>query len=78
MTGNVTPPAATIAYIAQMLPNLHATFIYREIFALRKRGFRLLPLSVRRPDPRQLSAEAKPLLAETRYIFPLRWRPLLA
>jgi len=63
----------TIAYIAQVLPNLHATFIYREIFALQKIGFDIVPLSVHRADPNALSAEAPPLAERTEAITPFRW-----
>ncbi len=70
------PP--TIAYIAQMLPNLHATFIYREIFALQKIGFDVVTLSVHRPNPKALSAEARPLVERTAYITPIRWGPFAA
>lgn len=38
-----------IAYLAPELPALSATFVYEELLALERRGFSVLPLSVRRP-----------------------------
>lgn len=62
-----------IAYIAQQFPNLTATFIYREVLALRNRGFEVVTLSNRPADIDKLSAEAKHLVEETIYIFPINW-----
>src|SRR5262245_50845766 len=67
-----------IAYIAQNFPNLTATFIYREVFALRNIGFKVITLSNRNPDVSQLSAEAKNLVPTTTYVFPIPWPALLA
>ena len=63
----------TIAYIAQSFPNLTATFIYREVFALRRMGFHVVTLSVRKPAIDKLSAEAKSLVDSTRYVIPFAW-----
>jgi colanic acid/amylovoran biosynthesis glycosyltransferase len=66
-----------IAYIAQNFPNLTATFIYREVFALREIGFKVITLSNRDPDVRQLSAEARALVDTTTYVFPIAWPAML-
>lgn len=62
-----------IAYIAQCFPNLTATFIYREVFALRSIGFNVTTFSVWKPDLSKLSEEAKALVDETVYVFPISW-----
>ncbi len=66
-----------IAYISQLLPNLTETFVYREIFALRQRGFKVMPLSIHAPSIKQLSSEAHDLARETSYVFPLDKRRFL-
>lgn len=40
---------ARIGYLAPELPALSATFVYEELLALERRGFPVLPISVRRP-----------------------------
>jgi len=67
----------TLAYISQLLPNLTETFVYREIFALRERGFKVVPLSIHAPSIKHLSSEAHDLARETRYVFPINKRRLL-
>lgn len=67
----------SIAYISQNFPNLTATFIYREVFALRDIGFKVLTLSNRDPNVQQLSAEAKGLVDTTTYVFPIHWPAML-
>jgi glycosyltransferase involved in cell wall biosynthesis len=61
----------TVAYISQRLPNLTETFVYREIFALREQGFKVVPLSIHAPSVKQLPGEARALAEETHYVFPL-------
>jgi len=39
----------TIAYLAPEIPALSATFVYEEILALERRGYRIAPFSVRKP-----------------------------
>lgn len=67
-----------IAYIAQCFPNLTATFIYREVFALREIGFNVATFSIWKPDVSRLSEEAKVLVDETVYVFPISWPTFLA
>ena len=61
-----------IGYIAQVFPSLTMTFVYREIYALRARGIDVQTCSTWKPDIDELSEEAKDLVADTFYIFPLR------
>src|SRR5882724_1125183 len=41
--------AHVIAYLAPELPALSATFVYEELLGLERRGFRVIPFSVRAP-----------------------------
>jgi len=66
-----------IAYFTQVFPALTQTFVYREVLALRERGFSIHTFSVWRPDPAELSAETMSLKDETFYIFPLSWLSLI-
>jgi colanic acid/amylovoran biosynthesis glycosyltransferase len=63
-----------IGYLAQVFPHLTMTFVYREVLALRAQGVEIQTFSIWRPQTDELSAEAKPLLDDTFYIFPLHWR----
>lgn len=72
----MTQTKPTIAYIEQKLPGLTTTFIYREIFELQKRGFKVITFSVHRPQPADLSAEALSLLETTHYIDGTPWHLL--
>ena len=65
----------TLAYIEQRFPSLTTTFVYRELFALRERGFYVKPYSIHEPDLASLSAESESLIDETTY---LRSIPLLS
>ncbi len=67
----------TIAYISQYLPRLTETFVYREIEALRQQGFTILTLSIKTPDPANLSAESLEMFRSTRYFAPLKIGPTL-
>ncbi len=66
-----------IAYISQQFPSLTMTFVYREVLALRRRGLTIRPISVWRPPEGTVSEEARELIVETFYIFPLPWLELL-
>ncbi len=74
-TAEVTKP--TIAYVTQFFPYLTETFVYREVLALREHGFNVVTLANRTPDEKHLSAESRPLMASTSYVFPLKWVPFL-
>ncbi|MEM1183399.1 MAG: glycosyltransferase [Planctomycetota bacterium] len=49
-----------VMYFATHLPKRSETFVYREVFGLRSRGWQVFPLSVRSPEP----GEDDPLLGE--------------
>lgn len=66
-----------IAYLAPEIPALSATFVYEELQALERRGFDVLPLSVRRPDSPARGQEA--LARRTRIVYDRpTWRLALA
>lgn len=58
-----------IAYIAPELGTLTSTFVYREVEALRKRGYEVATFSTMRPMERVVSEEAKRVVAETDYLY---------
>lgn len=63
----------TIGYIAQVFPHLTMTFVYREVQALRNAGVDIQTFSTWKPKLNELSDEAKDLVDDTFYIFPLNW-----
>jgi glycosyltransferase involved in cell wall biosynthesis len=56
----------------QKYPTLTQTFVYREVQALRAAGLQIETFSTWRPAAGELSAEARPLVDDTYYLFPLR------
>ncbi len=62
----------TIAYVAQFFPILTETFVYREVNALRERGFDVVTLSNRTPEVAKLSEESVGLMDSTEYVFPIK------
>jgi glycosyltransferase involved in cell wall biosynthesis len=60
-----------IAYFINMFPNLIETMIYREVGALRALDTDVFTFSIRRPDPSQVSAEARHFFEGTTYILPV-------
>ena len=67
----------TIGYLAQVYPSLTMTFVYREVLAFRNAGFDVQTFATWPPDLNELSEEAKGLVEETFYIFPLSWGAFL-
>ncbi len=65
----VTDQPIHIAYLAPELGALTSTFIYREVDALRKRGVSVALFSTVRPRTDRISEEAKPVVAETQYLY---------
>lgn len=57
-----------LLYVTSSLPALTLTFIYREIFGLRKQGFEIETVSMNRPDRDSVSEEAQGLLGTTLYL----------
>lgn len=68
----------TIAYVTQFFPILTETFVYREVCALRAKGYDVRTFSNRTPDRKQLSDESLHLMADTEYVFPIDWKPFLS
>ena len=67
----------TIAYVAQFFPYMTETFVYREVLALREKGFNVVTLANRQPQRERLAEESKPLMDSTSYFFPIRLLTLL-
>lgn len=67
----------TIAYVTQFFPILTETFVYREVNALRERGFEVVTLSNRTPDVNKLSEESIGLMDSTEYVFPIKLIPFI-
>ena len=58
-----------IAYIAPELGALTSTFVYREVEALRKRGYEVATFSTMHPLEQVVSEEARRIMAETDYLY---------
>jgi len=65
----------TMAYLTQVYPGL--TTVYREVLALRAKGLAVKTFATWQPKPESVSEEARELIGETFYIFPIRWRRFL-
>jgi len=57
-----------VLYVTSSLPALTLTFIYREIYGLRQKGFEVETTSMNRPALESVSAEAQGLLESTHYL----------
>lgn len=64
-----------IAYLAQTYPGL--TTVYREVLALQAKGLALKTFATWRPRLEAVSEEARGLIGETFYIFPIHWPAFL-
>jgi colanic acid/amylovoran biosynthesis glycosyltransferase len=62
----------TVAYIANQVPAPVEPYVAEEIQELRRRGIRVIPCSVRRPDA-GLDADLKAIAAATQYVLPLQF-----
>jgi len=62
-----------IAYISQSFPALTQTFVYREVFGLERKGFRVMTFAIWKPAKGQLSQESQHLLDSSSYVFPISW-----
>jgi colanic acid/amylovoran biosynthesis glycosyltransferase len=58
-----------IAYIAPEFGTLTSTFVYREVEALRKRGYAVATFSTIRPKEQVVSEEARQCIAQTDYLY---------
>jgi len=68
----------SIAFINNHFPALSATFIYREVLGLRRRGVPIKTYSIRRPSAGTLSEESLDLLNSTTYLLPVAVRDFIA
>lgn len=62
-----------VAYITHSFPLLTETFVYREVFGLKRRGFRVETFAIWKPDKNKLSQEARHLVESSHYVFPISW-----
>jgi glycosyltransferase involved in cell wall biosynthesis len=69
--------SAKLAYLTSVIPALSATFIYREILELERRGYAVHIYSIWKPELASLSAEALPMFGVTHYLQPIGFGPLL-
>jgi colanic acid/amylovoran biosynthesis glycosyltransferase len=58
-------------YVINYFPNFIETMIYREVEAVRGRGYRVYTFSIRRPPDALIPADARTLAEATRYILPV-------
>lgn len=65
-----------LAYLHSFFPRLSATFIYREVFELNRRGINIVNYSLRKPDPSEFSSEALKLYENTYYLLPIQFTGL--
>ena len=73
----MSAPPYPVAYLTGVYPKVSHSFIQREIAALRARGLRVLPCSVRRPPAGEIQgAEATEELARTYILFEEARQPL--
>ncbi len=63
----------TIAYLSNRFPSPVEPYVADEIHELRKQWVHVIPCSARSVDAASLSADLKPLAAETLYLQPLRF-----
>ena len=72
MKNETTRPAGdcgkAVAYVHRCFPSLTATFVFREIRALREAKVRVVNVACKRPPPGECHAEAAGFLAETLYL----------
>lgn len=64
-------PAARVAYFMNLFPNLTETFVYREVDSVRAQGIEVVVFAIRRPNPEEVSREARHHFRDTRYVLPL-------
>lgn len=62
-----------IAYVLQSFPLLTETFVYREVQGLRGKGLPVSAFAIWEPDRETLSQEARHLLEQSTYVFPISW-----
>lgn len=60
-----------LAYLHSIFPKLTATFIYREVLELQRRGIPIKNYSIHKPKPSDLSNESIVLCDDTVYLLPI-------
>lgn len=68
--GGSTDKRTVVAYLAPEIPALSATFVYEELLAVERRGYRVVPISVRAPaapasSQRELARRTEVLYGKT-------------
>ena len=58
-----------LAVLAPEIPSVSATFVYREILALRRAGAEVTPFSLRPVAPEGVAADGLPFLGEVRNVY---------
>ncbi len=61
----------SVSFITNQFPGLTATFMYREVLGLRKKGIKIRTFSIRKPNINTLSKECHDLLKSTTYLLPI-------
>ncbi len=78
VAGNGAPARRLrLVYFINLFPHLVEAMIYREVNALRARGYEVETVSIRRPDPQMVPPAARHLAERTRYLLPVPWTRLL-
>jgi len=62
-----------IAYITHSFPLLTETFVYREVWSLEHKGFRIATFAIWKPNRNKLPQEARHLVDSSYYVFPISW-----
>jgi colanic acid/amylovoran biosynthesis glycosyltransferase len=64
-----------IFYLAPEIPSLSATFVYEELLALERRGYSIIPVSIRRPV--NTAQEQSELISRVKYLYDRPIRSIL-
>jgi len=72
-------PGPTLAYVGARLPSRSETFVYREVLGLRRRGWRVTPVSLRAPATDLGEQELNELASQALVVYrPGFWKAGLA
>jgi len=64
----MNPRCRAVAYLHHTFPSLTATFVYREMREVRRRGVQIINIACKKPSPERVHAEATDLVDETLYV----------
>ncbi|MDH4207869.1 MAG: glycosyltransferase, partial [Anaerolineae bacterium] len=59
--------------MSHSFPLLTETFVYREVVALQRQGFRVETFAIWKPHKSRLPEEARHLVDTSHYVFPISW-----